>query len=124
MFLGMAADQFIANGRGTKIDKYEAYAKLKYFEEIGCVHQITTLNKGISVAICNCMPGTCLALGATQYFNTPEASKSNYEAEIDKEKCVACGQCVEACPNNALRLGQKLCTKDPIELPYMIRSLA
>ena len=119
MFLGMAADQFIANGRGTKIDKYEAYAKLKYFEELGCVHQITTLNKGISVAICNCMPGTCLALGATQYFNTPEASRSNYQAEVDKEKCVACGQCVEVCPNNALRLGQKLCTKTPIEIPNM-----
>lgn len=115
MFLGMAADMFIANGRGVKITKEEAYAKLKYFEDLGCVHQITTLNSGVSVAICNCMPGTCLALGATQYFNTPDASRSNYEAYVTPENCVACGQCVEYCPNNALRLGQKLCTKTPIE---------
>jgi len=115
MFLGMAADMFVANGRGFKITKEEAYAKIKYFEEIGCVHQITTLNKGVSVAICNCMPGTCLALGATQYFNTPDASRSNYEAVVNAENCVACGQCVETCPNNALKLGQKVCTKTPIE---------
>ena len=48
-------------------------------------------------------------------------SRSNYVAEIDAEKCVACGQCVEVCANNALRLGQKICSKTPIvhrqELP-------
>lgn len=118
MFLGMAADMFIANGRGIKITKDEAYEKLKYFEDLGCVHQITTLNAGVSVAICNCLPDTCLALGATQYFNTPEASCSNYKAEVNAENCVACGQCVEYCPNNALRLGQKICTKTPIEVKY------
>lgn len=118
MFLGMGADMFVANGRAQKITKEEAYEKLEYFEKIGCVHQITTLQNGVSVAICNCMPGTCLALGATQYFNTPDASRSNYEAEVDKEACVACGQCVEYCPNNALKLGQKLCTETPIEYKF------
>lgn len=118
MFLGFAADMFINNGRGYKITKDEAYEKLEYFEKIGCVHQITTLQPGKSVAICNCMPGTCLALGATQYFNTPDASRSNYEAEVNSENCVACGQCVEYCANNALKLGQKLCTKDPIEYKF------
>ncbi|NCC67852.1 MAG: FAD-dependent oxidoreductase, partial [Clostridia bacterium] len=115
MFLGMAADMFINNGKGVKISREEAYEKLEHFEKLGCVHQITTLNKGVSVAICNCLPGTCLALGATQYFNTPDASRSNYVAEVNKENCVACGQCVEYCPNNALKLGQKLCTKSPID---------
>ena len=30
---------------------------------------------------------------------------------VDESKCVACGECVDVCPTNALRLGQKLCTK-------------
>ncbi|MGL4368583.1 MAG: FAD-dependent oxidoreductase, partial [Spirochaetota bacterium] len=34
-----------------------------------------------------------------------------------QDKCVACGQCVENCPTNALRLGQKLCTKTPLPEP-------
>lgn len=118
LFLGFAADMFIENGKGKQITSDEAYEKIKYFEKIGCVHQITTLQPGKSVAICNCMPGTCLALGATQYFNTPDASRSNYEAEVDKEACVACGQCVEYCPTNALKLGQKLCTESPIEYKF------
>ena len=29
---------------------------------------------------------------------------------MDKEKCVACGKCVEVCPVGAAKLGQKLCT--------------
>ena len=32
---------------------------------------------------------------------------------MDKEKCVACGQCVENCQTNALKLGQKRCATDP-----------
>ena len=32
--------------------------------------------------------------------------------KVDKDKCVACGECVENCPVNALNLGQKLCTKN------------
>jgi NADPH-dependent glutamate synthase beta subunit-like oxidoreductase len=36
---------------------------------------------------------------------------------VDKDNCVACGQCVENCPVNALKLGQKLCAKTPIQKP-------
>ena len=39
-------------------------------------------------------------------------SRSAYRAHVEKEKCVACGQCVEVCPVGAAKLGQKLCTKN------------
>ena len=48
-----------------------------------------------------------------EIFRTPRAIRSNYIARVDKEKCVACGQCVESCQTNALKLGQKRCTTDP-----------
>ena len=35
---------------------------------------------------------------------------TNIDGE-EKEKCVACGKCVEVCPVGAAKLGQKLCTK-------------
>ena len=45
-------------------------------------------------------------------------SRSAYIAHVDKEKCVACGKCVEVCPAGAAKLGQKLCTKNgPVEYP-------
>jgi len=37
---------------------------------------------------------------------------------VEAGKCVACGKCVENCPAGAVKLGQKLCTKDaPVQYP-------
>ncbi|MDO4815656.1 MAG: FAD-dependent oxidoreductase [Bacillota bacterium] len=117
LFMGHPADMFIRLGRGKSLTKQEAYDLIKHVEDVGCVHQITTLENGQTFAICNCQPESCLALGVTQYYNTPKTSQSNYVAEIDKEKCVACGQCTDKCGNNAIKMGQKLCTKEPVEYP-------
>ena len=119
LFMGHPADMFIRLGRGKSLTKAEAYELIEKVEAVGCVHQITTLENGQTFAICNCQPESCLALGVTQYFNTPQTSRSNYVAEIDKEKCVACGQCTDKCANNAIKMGQKLCTKEPVEYTFM-----
>lgn len=45
-------------------------------------------------------------------------SRSAYVARVSTEDCVACGKCVEYCPAGAVKLGQKLCTKDgPVTYP-------
>lgn len=92
---------------------------LKRAEEKGFVHQITNLDgQDKIVGICNCSPGTCNALRTSQLFNTPNLSASAYRAHVEKEKCVACGKCVEVCPVGAAKLGQKLCHKDGKEFTY------
>ena len=48
-------------------------------------------------------------------FKTPDGIRSNFTAFVDPAKCVACGQCVENCPVNAVKLGQRLCAKTPLE---------
>ncbi len=115
IFMGHVGDMFNRSGKGRPCTVEEAKALVQKCDERGCVHQITTLHRGETFAICNCMPESCLALGVSQYFNTPGTSRSNYVAEIDKEKCVACGQCTDRCANNAIQMGQKLCAKTPIE---------
>ena len=114
LYTGPLADSMLRHGRGKKITKEEAYAHIKRTEEMGCIHQITTLENGVTFAICNCQPSSCMAIGGATYYGTPNLSRSNYVSEIDAEKCVACGQCVEVCASNALRLGQKICSKTPI----------
>ena len=47
-------------------------------------------------------------------FLNNDMVRSNYVSQIDTEKCVACGQCVQVCPANALKLGQKLCEEAPL----------
>lgn len=106
-------------GRGRDITYEEAMEILQKAEDRGYVHQITNIDGENKIfGICNCAVGVCNALRTSQLFNTPNLSRSAYVAESDGTKCVACGKCVETCPAGAVRLGQKLCTKDgPIEYP-------
>ena len=119
MAMGDLAEYMDDRGIGRYITKQEALEILERAERHGYVHQITNIDgPGKIVAICNCAPGVCNALRTSQLYNTPNMSASAYRAHVEKEKCVACGKCVEVCPVGAAKLGQKLCTKDgPIIYP-------
>ena len=113
MAVGDFADYAAEAGFGRKITYEEAMEILKKAEDNGYVHQTTNIDgEGKVFAICNCAPGVCYALRTSQYFNTPNMSRSAYVARVESEKCVACGKCVEVCPAGAAKLGQKLCTKN------------
>ncbi|MDO5001827.1 MAG: FAD-dependent oxidoreductase, partial [Eubacteriales bacterium] len=104
---------------GKTVTYDEVMEILQRAEDEGYVHQITNIDGEDKIfAICNCAPGVCYALRTSQLYNTPNLSRSAYIAHVDKEKCVACGKCVEVCPAGAAKLGQKLCTKDgPVKYP-------
>lgn len=117
--VGDMADYCTETGRGHSITYDEAMAILKRAEDNGFVHQVTNIDGENKIfAICNCNVNICNALRTSQLFNTPNMSASAYRAHVDKEKCVACGACVEACPAGALKLGQKLCKADGTEQKY------
>ena len=117
--LGDFAQYLIETGKGRPITKEEALHICQRAEENGYVHQITNIDGQDKIfGLCNCDLGVCFALRTSQYFNTPNLSASAYRAHIEKEKCVACGKCVEVCPAGAVKLGQKLCTKEgEVEYP-------
>ena len=113
--LGDAAEYYIRTGRGRKITREEAFDIIRRAEENGLMHQIpNTDGSGKTHAICNCCGCSCLAARNAAMFLHNDFVRSNYISQIDKDKCVACGECVKVCPVNALKLGQKLCTKIPI----------
>ena len=117
--VGDFADYCRETGMGHDITYEEAMEILRKAEEKGYVHQITNIDGENKIfGLCNCAVGVCNALRTSQLFNTPNMSRSAYISEVDAEKCVACGKCVEVCPAGAVRLGQKLCTKHgEIEYP-------
>ena len=119
MAMGDLAEYMDDRGIGRYITREEAMEILERAERHGYVHQITNIDgEDKIVAICNCAAGVCNALRTSQLYNTPNLSASAYRAEVEKEKCVACGKCVEVCPVGAAKLGQKLCTKDgPVQYP-------
>ena len=118
--VGDMAEYIVETQKGGRYISYEeALDILKKAEDNGYVHQITNIDgENKILGICNCNVNICNALRTSQLFNTPNMSRSAYVARVTAEDCVACGRCVEYCPAGAVKLGQKLCTKDgPVEYP-------
>ena len=110
IYLNDNAINFSKVGEHRLIDKEEAYEILARAERNGLVHELNVApGYEDATAICNCCGCGCFALRIASYFQAPDAVRTNYIAKIDADKCVACGQCVENCQLNAVRLGSKLC---------------
>ena len=122
--MGHAAEYYIRTGRGREISRDDAIEVIKKAEDNGLMHSIPNLDgSGKTHAICNCCGCGCFAMRLAEQWQNPDMVRSNYTVKIDKEKCVACGECVEVCPTNAVKLGQKLCSLNPTpekerELPH------
>ena len=111
--LGDFATYLVETGKGRPITKQEALEICQRAEDNGYVHQVTNIDGQDKIfGLCNCDLGVCFALRTSQYFNTPNMSASSFRAHVNKDNCVACGKCVEVCPAGAVKLGQKLCTKN------------
>ena len=114
MYLNDNAITYSKSGAHRLISKEEAYEVLRRAEDNGLVHEINqTPGFEESTAICNCCGCSGVALRIAEMFRAKNAIRSNFAAKIDKEKCVACGQCVENCQTNAIKLGQKNCINNP-----------
>ena len=121
--VGDMADYVVETDRGHYVTRDEVYDILRQAEDNGFVHQITNIDGENKIfAICNCNVNVCYALRTSQLFNTPNLSRSAYVAKVEKDKCVACGRCVEVCPAGAAKLGQKLCSKRPADRCPSIRA--
>ncbi len=114
--LGETAEYNINTGKGREITREEALEIFRRCEEKGYVHEAPNLwgNEEIP-AICNCCSCSCFSIRTAAMMNAPDVIRSNFVSELVTENCAACGLCVEYCPTNALKLGQKLCSKTPIE---------
>ena len=121
--MGKGAEHYIRSGRAKEITREQALEIIKRAEENGLMHDMVNIEEpGESAAICNCCACACFGLRVGLMYGARDAIRSNYVAEVDEAKCVACGQCVETCPGNALKLGQKLCsTEDLAQKPDYVK---
>jgi ferredoxin len=118
------------------ISKEETLAFLDKAEEIGLVHTVSNVMKGVGY-VCNCCGCCCGILrGINDWGIENSVAHANYTATIDptqclncgtcttrcqvhaiteqndvavvnKQKCIGCGLCVTGCPNNAAQLKRK-----------------
>ena len=113
--IGPEAEYYIRTGKGRRATREEVIATLDKAESEGLVHEVFEFGfseRGIgeSVFICNCCGCSCGTLATSIKYGGHLSIASNYKPEVNPENCVACGACVEKCPANAIRLGDRLCT--------------
>jgi len=94
------------------ISREEALAFLDKAEEIGLVHTVSNVMKGLRY-VCNCC-GCCCAIlrGITDWGIESSVAQANYFAVIDPEECLGCGTCVERCQVHAISTKDGVATVD------------
>ena len=118
MQLGETADYYVRTGRGRRVTKEEAVELLESYEQAGLVHTAFSVEgEDFSSFICNCCGCSCSGLRYTNIFDGNPFARSNFRAMINEDNCVACGNCVEICPVNAVTLGTKLSGSIESQIP-------
>jgi len=87
------------------ISQEEALALLDEVEEIGLVHTVSNVMKGVGY-VCNCCGCCCGILrGITDFGLENSVAYANYFAVIDPMTCNNCGTCIERCQVHAISEG-------------------
>jgi len=99
--------KFLSERRAARlITSDEALAVLQRAEDEGLVHCATNTADRIDY-ICNCCPCCCDILGVmTRLADSSARVESNFRAVVDIEECLACGDCLDRCPVDAIEVDQ------------------
>lgn len=80
----------------------EALGFLDKAEEIGLVHTVSNVMKGVGY-VCNCCGCCCgIVRGINDYGIETSVAQANYFAIINPDECLGCGTCIERCQVHAI----------------------
>lgn len=101
-----------ANPRPGDINQEEALKLLDRAEEIGLVHTVNNVMKGVGY-VCNCCGCCCGILrGVTDFGYENSVAYANYYAVIDPVICNNCGTCIDRCQVHAISEGENYSVVD------------
>jgi len=91
--------------RPHDISREEALKIIDQAEEIGLVHTVNNVVKGVFY-VCNCCGCCCGILrGITEFGVENSVAKANYYAVVDEDLCTVCGICEDRCQVGACSVG-------------------
>jgi ferredoxin len=84
------------------VSKEEALANFREHEKEGLCHSVWTFITPFIGGICNCDRPDCLAMQMTVTHGTPLMFRAEYVAEMNREPCDGCRQCMRVCQFGAI----------------------
>ena len=103
------AQYLIDRGLGREISKEEALDVIKKSEEAGLVHFVDN-SEGDIQHNCNCCGCACWNVGNIRRRKIPRdvLMATYFLRETDEDQCIGCGECVEICPVDALKMEDEI----------------
>lgn len=106
LHFGSMGRYMVEQGLARKISAVETLAILKAANEEGLVHSVENINGHLGT-ICNCCGCCCVFLETKSKMGLHTISASSYVAQVDPERCAACGTCEDRCPVGAIAVGDE-----------------
>ena len=101
MAFGDFAQYYQDNQMGRPVSKKEAVGIIDRAEQMGLV--LSPSNTQELAALCCCCTCCCPVLRFAKMTPRPaDRIRSYYTARIDADRCLACGDCIERCPMDAI----------------------
>jgi len=103
--LGEIAEYYIENKMARPISREDALKLIDQAEESALV--LCPTNSQEILSVCCCCPCCCPTLKYSKMMPRPvDFILSYYQASIDPEVCIACGQCIQRCQMGAVKAGK------------------
>ena len=107
IWFGKVADYLVERDYATRFTREEVYALVKKCQEAGLVQFTSNRASDNSIVLCNCCKCCCLYMKITIHARESGirfTASSNFQARVDEDSCIGCGECVDNCQLEALTL--------------------
>lgn len=109
--MGWIADLVVEKGMARRVSKEEFIEAKMRAAEAGLVNLVDNMQDPLQV--CSCCSCCCVTLRLANQHNFPSLiANSHFEATIDSDTCIGCGECITSCPSHAIALSDGKSTVD------------